>query len=431
MNLANAHLAVYVPHLRQGGGELSMLRLAHGLATGVALGSAADLAATAHAPGVTPRVTLLVNTLASAEVHAPPGLAVVSLGTSGTVGSLRALAQWLRAHQPQWLLSAFPHSNVAAVAARVWAGSATRCVVSEHAPLSLQIQAQGNWRYSVLPPLVRWAYRRADAVVAVSHGVRDDLQELAGPGLNLHVIANPVLDAGRARDTAVGTPLHPWLLDKSLAVVLSVSRLSREKDLPTLLRAFSMLYAQRPGTRLVMAGDGPERERLQALVHTLQLDSVVALPGRITAPRAWMQHARVFALASRYEGFGNTLVEALASGVAVVSTDCPVGPREILQAGRFGRLVPVGDAAAMAQALQQALDQPGPPPGAVQHAWQYTDAAACGAYLKLLHHLCPQAGLLASPALTDALTDTLPDGPTDTPAAPALQGPTAQGQAPC
>ncbi len=377
--LPAAHLAVYVPHLRVGGGEISMLRLAQGLAAG-------------HAGGGL-RVSLLVHSLQGAELAVPPGVQVAELGTQGTLSSLRALAQWLRAERPRWLLSAFPHTNVAAVAAAAWSRSGCRCIVSEHAPLSLQIARQGSWRYRVLPPLVRWAYRRADAVVAVSNGVRQDLLGMIGPALRLHTIANPVLDAKAGAPTAAQaaepapTPPHPWLLDKQLRVVLSVSRLSNEKDIPTLLRAFQHLHAGAPQTRLLLAGEGPARDAVLALVATLNLGDVVALAGRIHAPRQWMQHAAVFALASQYEGFGNVLVEALASGCPVVSTDCPVGPREILEGGRFGSLVPVGDWQAMAQALRSAIDHPGLPPGAASHAWQYTDAAACGAYRRLLDAL--------------------------------------------
>jgi glycosyltransferase involved in cell wall biosynthesis len=433
---AAPHLAVLVPHLRQGGGELSMLRLAAALARS----------------GL--RVDLLVHTLAGAEVAVPAGLNVVQLGGGealGTLSSLRHLARWLRVHRPRWLLSAFPHTNVAAVAAASWARCGCQVVVSEHAPLSLQIQRQGQlgggWRYRVLPPLVRWAYRRAAAVVAVSQGVRDDLHQLVGPGLQVHTIANPVLDAAVAahppgdgpgapgaaqrwrglpvlhhgaqagqgaqlgQGAQVGTPLHPWLTDPSLAVVLSVCRLSEEKGLPLLLQAFATLHAQRPHTRLVLAGDGPLRKPLQRQVQALGLQAVVALPGRIEAPRHWMQRAAVFALASSYEGFGNVLVEALSCGTAVVSTDCPVGPREILDGGRFGALVPVGDAEAMAAALGRAVDAPGAPAGALAHAWQFTDAAACAAYCRLLFALGAPAALSSAA-----------QGPEELPAAP-LQPP--------
>jgi glycosyltransferase involved in cell wall biosynthesis len=327
-----------------------------------------------------------VHSLHDAHIALPAGLRLHTLGTGGSLGSVRALARWLRQNRPTWLLSAFPHSNITAVAARAWAGVDCRCVLSEHAPLRLQISRQAGWRYKLLPPLVAWAYPRADAVVAVSSGVQADLRALLGPALPLHTIHNPVLDDEPAQ-AAASTPLHPWLLDKSHSVVLSVSRLSVEKDIPTLLRAFAKLHARRPQTRLLLAGEGPERAALLALVARLQLGAVVALPGRIEGPRLWMQHAAVFALASTYEGFGNVLVEALACGTAVVSTDCRVGPREILGGGRYGRLVPVGDSAALASALQNAVDSPGAPPGAVAHASQFTLAAACTAYRRLLDAL--------------------------------------------
>jgi glycosyltransferase involved in cell wall biosynthesis len=388
--LQNRRLAVYVPRLFLGGGELSMLRLAGALARqGHSQAGAGQLS-----------VDLVVHSLAGAEMAPPAGVRVVELGSGGSLGSVRHLARWLRQARPRWLLSAFPHTNVSAVAAARLAGSGCLNIVSEHAPLSLQIQRQGTLRYRALPPLVRWAYPRAAAVVAVSAGVREDLLRLCGPALKLHTIANPVLDAdadapateaeARARARSV-TPLHPWLADAQLRVVLGVSRLSAEKDIPTLLRAFALLHAQHPHTRLLLAGEGPARAGLEALVAELGLGAVVALPGRIQGPRHWMAHAAVFALASQYEGFGNVLIEALASGCPVVSTDCPVGPREILEGGRFGRLVAVGDAAAMAAALQGSIDQPGLPPGALAHALQFTDAAACSAYLRLLDSLAPTA----------------------------------------
>lgn len=143
-----------------------------------------------------------------------------------------------------------------------------------------------------------------------------------------------------------------------------MSRLSPEKDLPTLLHAFSLLHRQRPEAHLLLAGEGPERAGLEALVAALGLQAVVELLGRTRQPLAWMRRAAVFVPASRFEGFGNVLIEALACGTPVVATDCPVGPREVLQGGRFGPLVPVGDAGAMAQAIGQLLDRPALPAGA-------------------------------------------------------------------
>lgn len=332
-------VAVVLPHLRMGGGELSMLRLASGLAR----------------LGV--QVELIVNTLSTAELPVPMGLTVTALGHEGTLSGIKALAAALVRSRPQLVFSAFPHTNLAALAATRWAAVGARCVVSEHAPLSHQIAREGGWRYRLLPPLVRWAYPRADAVVAVSQGVANDLDAMLGKHRPISVIANPVIDEAEQLDPKAA-PGHPWLADPNLQVLMSVSRLSVEKDIPTLMKAFAKLHASRPDTRLLLVGEGPDRPRLQALRTQLGLEAVVDLPGQVAQPRRWIQHAAVFALASQYEGFGNVLIEALSCGVPVVSTDCPVGPRDILADGRRGQLVPVGDVDAMAVALARALDEP-------------------------------------------------------------------------
>jgi glycosyltransferase involved in cell wall biosynthesis len=334
------------------------------------------------------QVDLVVHSESSRELDVPPGVTLVSLNCAGTAAAIWKLSRLLRQRRPDWILSAFPHTNIAAVAAQALSGRDGRCVISEHAPLSLQIEQQGSWRYRLLPPLVRWAYRRAHAVVAVSGGVRDDLQRLLGPDARPQVISNPVLAPGFEAEIAL-SPGESWLADPHLQVVLSVCRLSVEKDLVTLIHAFAAVHKCRPDSRLVLAGEGPDRLRLQTLVIDLGLADVVRLPGRTATPLAWMRHAAVFVLASRYEGFGNVLVEAMACGTPVVSTDCPVGPREILDGGRLGTLVPVGDAPAMALAIEAVLACPGALPGARDAALRYTQTHACDRYLELFKSLYP------------------------------------------
>ncbi|MDD2880613.1 MAG: glycosyltransferase [Rhodoferax sp.] len=359
---ATCHVLVYVPNLRTGGGEISMLRLAEGFA-------AAGL-----------QVDLVVNSLAGSELEVSKNVTLFDLSCGGTVAAVWQLAKLLRQRRPDFLLSAFPHTNVAAVASRVLSREDCACVVTEHAPLSLQIEQQGTLRYRLLPPLVRWAYRRAHAVVAVSGGVRDDLQHLLGPSVAPQVISNPVLSANYEAEMAL-PPTDHWLRDESLQVVLSVGRLSPEKGLVTLVHAFAKIHRYHPSARLLLAGEGPDRQRLESLVAELELSDVVRLPGRTATPLAWMRHAAVFVLASQYEGFGNVLVEAMACGTPVVSTDCPVGPREILEGGRLGTLVPVGDVAAMAIAIADVLANPVPTPGARAAAVGYTQTAACARYI--------------------------------------------------
>ena len=371
-NVEGKRVLVYIPRLRLGGGEISMLRLAGGLA---ALGYEVGIVSHGEPEhGIVP----------------PAGVSFTNLDCRATLPAVRRLAEELRRQCPDYLLSAFPHTNIAAVMARFLAGTPTRCVLSEHAPLSRQIEQQDNWRYRILPRLLRFAYRRADALVAVSQGVRDDLQQLLGVSQPVEIIHNPVL-AGDFSEEMLLPPAEPWLNDGNLQVVLSMSRLSEEKDLPTLLRAFALVHRQRPSTRLLLAGEGSERGRLEALVRELALDDVVRLPGRVATPLSWMRQAAVFVLASRFEGFGNVLVEAMACGTPVVSTDCPVGPREILDDGRLGRLVPVGDAEALAQAIMHALESPQPPAEAAIRAQGFTQQAAATSYQALFARLAAKS----------------------------------------
>jgi glycosyltransferase involved in cell wall biosynthesis len=140
-------------------------------------------------------------------------------------------------------------------------------------------------------------------------------------------------------------------------VVLGIGRLAPAKDFATLLRAFALLRAKRPA-RLVLLGEGPERARLAALAQQLGVADDVRMPGFVRNPFAWLARAGALASSSVYEGLANVLREALACGCPVVATDCPSGTAEALEGGALGRLVPVGDPHALAQALFETLASP-------------------------------------------------------------------------
>jgi glycosyltransferase involved in cell wall biosynthesis len=388
---AFGEVMVYIPALRMGGAEMSLLRLAEGMAD----------------RGV--HVVLVVNDAAQGRQLAPPGIELISLDTQRSLGAIRRLTLLMEQRKPRTLLTAFPHSNMVAVLARRLSGVDCKVVISEHAPLSRQVAFMGGWRYRLLPMLARVAYPRAAAVVAVSRGVASDLEGLIR-GLEPKVIHNPVL-APRWAESAGRPPGHAWLEDESVEVVLSASRLSTEKDLPTLLRAFAIVAVDRPAARLLIAGEGPARAAIERLVVALGLTGKVQLAGAIGNPLSWMRRAGVFVLASRFEGFGNVLVEALAAGTQVVSTDCPVGPREVLRDGALGQLVPVGDHSAMASAiiaaLQRSVDEPARVRASVQAnsedvAGVYTQDEACRAYLALFARL---RGEQAPAFVADTLQD--------------------------
>ena len=266
------------------------------------------------------------------------------------------LSRYLRREQPPVIFSAGSYANLAALLARRLAGSETRVVLSEQNPLSWSCRHPGR-RKLLLPLLARRYYPAADEIVACSQGVADDVAAFARvPHGRITTIHNPVVtDALLA---AAQEPLdHPWFAAGAPPVVLGVGRLAVQKDFATLLRAFAWLRTRRP-IRLLLLGEGGERAALEGLARRLGVAADVALPGFAANPLAYMARAGVLALSSIYEGFGNVLVEALACGRAIVSTDCPGGPREILNGGRYGELVPVGDDVAMAAALERALDQP-------------------------------------------------------------------------
>jgi len=332
-------IAIFIPSLRGGGTEKMMLNLASELA---ARGWRVDL--------------VLVQAEGSYLPDVPPAVRVVDLGARRVLGAWLPLVRYLRHSKPRVLLSAMNHVNLVALWARRLARVPTRLVISERTHITLDVQHRLFKRQLIIPLLIRLFYGWADAVVAVSAGVRDDLLQVARlPAERVQVIYNPVVTP-QLRTLAEAPTPHPWLTENR--VVLGVGRLTRAKDFPTLIRAFALAHAQHPDLRLMILGEGEDRPSLQSLIHELGLGAVVALPGFSNNPYAYMRHAALFVLSSIHEGFPNVLAEALACGCAVVSTDCPSGPREILMDGAVGRLVSPGDVAGLAAAILATLDAP-------------------------------------------------------------------------
>jgi glycosyltransferase involved in cell wall biosynthesis len=278
---------------------------------------------------------------------------VVDLRARRVVSALPALVRWLDSERPSVLLSSCANANVVAVAAARATRAPIRVVVSEPTTLSRVALDTRRLRHRLVPPAARWAYPRADAVIAISHGVADDLETtLKLSRERVRVIPHPLTPGIAA--AAAAAPRHPWLLEDGPPVLLSVGRLTSAKDVPNLLQAFARLRATLPA-RLLVYGEGEERARLEALVRRLGVGADVALAGYTENPYAAMANADMFVLSSRREGLPTVLLEALLLGTPVVATDCPSGPREILEGGRLGRLVPPGDPAALAEAMGAAL----------------------------------------------------------------------------
>jgi glycosyltransferase involved in cell wall biosynthesis len=329
------------------------------------------------------RVEVLVLRAAGAHSRAiPSGVRVARLPTRHAALAAPAIAWYLRRRRPRALLAAKDRAGRAALRARGLAGVPTRVVLRLGNTLGPALERRGRlWRWWRCRPLRR-LYPRADAIVAVSAGVAEDVIATAGVDpARVHVVPNPVITP--AMDRAATEPVaHPWC-DGAAPLVLAIGRLARQKDFPTLLRAFARLRAHR-ALRLAILGEGEERGALERLVGELGLGDAVVLPGFVDNPHAWLAHARLFVLSSAWEGSPNALTEALHLGVPVVATDCRSGPREILDDGRVGRLVPVGDAAALAAAMQATLDAP-PEPGVLRAAVAgYTVERSTAGYLEVL-----------------------------------------------
>jgi len=362
------HLALFIRSLGgSGGAERSVVNLARGLAE---RGHRVDLVLARGGgrfrapPGVRTRVlrnatpwgalVSLRRDPAAARALAP---LLFTARPPRVLGALPALVGYLRRERPEALLSALSFSNLTALLARDCAGVAMRLVVSEHTHLSAKRALLRRRRLDLLPALIGRGYPRADAITAVSEGVATDLARCAGLArASIEVLPNPVaLDEIAALARA---PLdHPFAARGAPPLVLGAGKLDPQKDFATLLRAFARLRAGRPA-RLAILGDGPERARLAALARELGIERDLALPGFAPNPFAWMARAGAFALSSRVEGLGMVLVEALACGCPAVATDCPSGPAEILEGGRVGPLVAVGDDAALAAALARTIDAP-------------------------------------------------------------------------
>lgn len=237
---------------------------------------------------------------------------------------------------------------------------------------------------------LRRAAARSDGVIAISHGLARQFVALTGHDPSgVHVIHNPAVTPELAQRAA--EPLeHPWIGSDRPPLIVAAGRLTAQKDYPTLLRAFAGLRAQRP-CRLMILGEGELQGALQQLVDELGITADVAFLGFQSNPWRYMRHAAVFVLSSAWEGFGNVLAEALSLGVPVVSTDCPHGPREILQDGRLGALVPVGDAEALGVAIAATLDHPPDRASLIAGARPFAQAAAGDRYLQLLLSGAPAA----------------------------------------
>ena len=330
-------VALFLRGLYGGGAERILLTLAEGF---VERGLKVDLVlARAEGPYLE-------------QVH--PHVRIVDLKAQWMPSSFPKLIKYLRQVQPINLLAALHYPCEIALWAKQLAGVSTRIIVSEHNTLSVEAERIPQISVHLTPLAARLFYPWADEIVAVSQGVATDLAQITRlPADRIQVIYNPVIVPELF--TLAEEPVdHAWFQPGEPPVILGIGRLHPQKDFPTLIHAFAQVRQVRPA-RLMILGDGPERQRLTDLIEEMGLAEDITLPGFVQNPYAYIAKASTFVLSSIYEGLPTVLIEAMAVGKPVISTDCKSGPAEILAQGKYGTLTPVGDSQAIAEAILNVL----------------------------------------------------------------------------
>ena len=369
-------VSFYLPNLSEGGVQRMVINLAHGLLE----------------QGI--KVDLVIDRLEGPFVEQiPSGARLIDMKAPRLRERISWVARYLKQEQPKVMFSNMHYNTEIAILAKRLFKLSTYVVAIEHGTPS-QIE-----RCSIRQPLhflgltpsrptslIRFIYPLADDIVAVSQGVAKDLARITGlPVERIKVIYNPIVSS-ELTEKAKEPVAHPWFAPGEPPVVLAVGRLVEQKDFYTLIRAFDQVR-KRQKARLVILGSGPQQPTLESFITELGLESDVALLGFLPNPYAYMARAGVFVLSSIWEGFGNVLVEAMATGTPVVSTNCESGPAEILNHGQYGLLTPVGDSNALAEAIINVLSNGAKP---VDSTWldQFTLESVSKKFISLPYLAC-------------------------------------------
>ena len=331
-------IAVITPLFAVAGVPLAQVRLARALA---ARGHAVDL--------------VIGHIRHGYEFEAPAGIRTTVLNCPNVRSMLLPIVRYLRAEMPDVVFSAEDHLNTLVLIAAWLARSKAKISGSSRVtPFDTYSNAIFSKRW-VLKQLARFVMRRADALTCVSQDMVGQYRKVfASPP---HVCIYNIVDDAYSRNRMRESVDHPWLRDKPMPVLIAAGRLAPWKGFANLIEAAALLKGHRQ-FRLIILGDGPLRAELQNLIESRGLVDSVELLGYVENPLKYFARADVFVLSSLVEGMPNVLVEAMMCGCTPVSTDCPTGPRELLQDGKYGYLVPMRDPQAMAAAIERALDNP-------------------------------------------------------------------------
>ena len=329
-------LAIFIPSLSGGGAERAMIAVANGLAESHLV----DLVVSDAKGAYKDEVSKNVN--------------IIDFKSSRLLYSLLKLRNYIVTQRPTTLLSVLTTANILSICSRFLSRSKCRLILSERASISAALSDNSSWQAKLLPFLIQKLYNYSDMIVSVSEGISKEL--ISNFGINSEksiVIHNPVVNDFLIKKS--NEPLENIYFDhKNIPMVLGVGRLTSQKNFSLLIKSFAIVR-EKIEAKLVILGEGPLREELKQLSKDLRIEKDVHLPGFVDNPFAWMKNSKVFVLSSNYEGLPNALIQAMACGTQVISTNCPTGPDEILEGGKWGGLVDVGDLEGLSREVLVAL----------------------------------------------------------------------------
>ncbi len=362
----NSKIALFLPSLRGGGAERVMVNLANEF---VQRGLSVDL--------------VLANAEGPYLSAVSKGVNVIDLSSPRVLMCLPGLVRYLRGALPDVLISTMAHSNIIAVLATLLAGKKNRVFVRESNTVSVGFSQMPSSRRFIWRSLMHFFYKKATAVIAPSQGVARDLEvEITLAQDSVNVIYNPIV-MPELEILANETFTHPWFGSLDTSVILAAGRLTKQKDYPTLIKALKIIREERD-VRLIILGEGEERQLLEDIAQKTGVAEYIDMPGFAENPFKFMKSADLFVLSSAWEGLPGTLIQAMACGCQVVSTDCPSGPNEILKNGEYGELVPVGDERRLSVAILKALNDANSKPDVLQRSAFFNVGASVDAYLALI-----------------------------------------------
>ena len=374
--MKSRHIVIFIPSFRGGGAERAMINLANGLYESYL------------EKGSKVQVSLLVlDNCGDYQHEVNPLIAIRSFARSRALWSFFDLIQFYNVERPDVVISSMPHLNILTTLARKFSTGQPKIIVTERNTYS-ELRKRGSYKDRFLHIFVRSSYLSADAIVAVSEGVAHDLRvQFSLKPDDVAVIYNPVV-SDQILEMMQG-PLDPRISQDRITskFVIAVGSLEERKGFDTLIRAFHTMTKTDEAVSLMILGEGSRRRELESLVSQLGLQTKVLMPGFVANPFPILKCANVFVLSSLFEGLPNVLIQAMACGVPVISSDCPSGPREILEDGKWGRLIPVGDVNAMAGAISEQLGGSLPRLPVEQRAKFFSVEKAVNAYQDLIRQL--------------------------------------------